>query len=232
MKFVKNFACIYLEKIKSIVIGDLHIGIEEELKKEGINVAYTEKVIEDIKKCKEKTEANKIILLGDTKNSIGIPEKRTEIKLLEKFFEFLNSEFKKVYLVKGNHDGMIEKLVNSDKIKIYTSRGFKIKRYGFLHGNAYPLQKVMKANLIFCSHAHPKVSLYLNNRKVEDIRVYSIFRLKEFFGKNKKLIIIPPFSSLIGGKEIEEILKEKSIISKLVDENSLEIISIDGIKIL
>ncbi|MEM5830388.1 MAG: metallophosphoesterase [Candidatus Aenigmatarchaeota archaeon] len=230
MRFVKNFACIYLEKIKSLVIGDLHIGIEEELKKDGINVAYTEKIIEDIKKCKEKTQASKLILLGDTKNSIGIPDKKSEIKLLEKFFEFLDNEFKKVYLVKGNHDGMIEKLINSSKIKIYSSRGFKIKRYGFFHGNAYPLQKVIEANLIFCSHAHPKI--YIDDKKFQEVRAYIIFKLKEFFGKNKKLVILPPFSSLIGGKEIEEILKERSIISKLVDESSLEIISIDGIKIL
>jgi len=231
MKFLKNYGCIFIEKISSIVLGDLHIGIENELRNQGINIAYVEKLIEDIRKCKEKTNAKRIILLGDVKNSIGIPKFKSEIKNLQKFFDFLESEFEKIYVVKGNHDGMLNKIVNTKKTKFYSSRGFKIKNYGFFHGNAYPLEKIIKANFLFCSHFHPKYSLYLENKKIAEMRVFVIAKVKEIFGKNKKLIILPPFSSLIIGKEIEELTKEKSVISNLIDKD-IEIISLNGIKIL
>ena len=231
MKFVKDFACVFLEKISSLVIGDLHIGIEEEFKKLGANIAYTEKIIEDIKKCKEKVNAKRIILLGDVKNSIGIPKSRSEIKNIVNFFNSLRQEFEKIYVVKGNHDGLLNKIVSDEKIRFFGSRGFRIKNYGFFHGNAYPLEKVVKAKILFCSHFHPKYSLYLEDRKIAEMRVFVITKLKEIFGKNKKLIILPPFSPLIVGKEIEELTKEKSVISNLIDKE-VEIISLDGIKIL
>jgi len=231
MKFVRDFACIFLEKISSLVVGDLHIGIEEEFKKLGANIAYTEKIVEDIKKCKEKVNAKRIILLGDVKNSIGIPKSKSEIKNIEKFFESLRQEFEKIYVVKGNHDGLLNKIVSDEKIKFFGSRGFRIKNYGFFHGNAYPLEKVVKAKILFCSHFHPKYSLYLEDRKIAEMRVFAIAKLKEIFGKNKKLIILPPFSPLIVGKEIEELTKEKSVISNLIDKE-VEIISLDGTKIL
>lgn len=231
MKFIKNYGCVFLEKISSLVVGDLHIGIEEEFKKLGANIAYTEKIIEDIKKCKEKVNAKRIILLGDVKNSIGIPKSKSEIKNIDNFFNSLRQEFGKIYVVKGNHDGLLNKIVNEEKIKFFGSRGFRIKNYGFFHGNAYPLEKVVKANFLFCSHFHPKYSLYLEDRKIAEMRVFVIAKLKEIFGKNKKLIILPPFSPLIVGKEIEELTKEKSVISNLIDKE-VEIISLDGTKIL
>jgi len=232
MKFIKDYGCVFLEKISSLVIGDIHIGLEEEFKKLGANIAYTERVIEDIKKCKEKVNAKRIILLGDVKNSIGIPKSKSEIKNIEKFFNSLKEEFEKIYVVKGNHDGLLNKLVNDEKINFFGSRGFRIKDYGFFHGNAYPLERVMKAKFLFCSHFHPKYSLYLEDRKITEMRVFVIAKIKETFGKNKKLIILPPFSPLIVGKEIEELTKEKSVISNLIDEKEIEIISLDGTKIL
>ncbi|MEM4841328.1 MAG: metallophosphoesterase [Nanopusillaceae archaeon] len=230
MKFIKNYACVFLKEISSLVIGDLHIGYEFELKNQGINVAYTEKIKEDIEVCRNKTKAKNIILLGDTKHSIGLPTNKKEIEKLKDFFDFLKEKFEKIYVVKGNHDGLIEKIIKDEKINIYSSRGFSLLKYGFFHGNSYPISNVLKSKIIFCSHAHSKY-LLPKDKKIYELRIFSIFGLKKEFGKNKKLIIIPPFSPLLAGKEIEEVIKSSNIIKKLVDIENIEIYSLDGIKL-
>lgn len=229
MKFVKDYACVFLRDISAIVIGDLHIGYEFELQREGINIAYTHKIKEDILVCKEKTKAKNIVLLGDTKHSIGIPDKKSEIEVIKDFFKFLEDNFENMFVVKGNHDGLLEKIVDSKKIKFYSSRGFCLSKYGFFHGNSYPTQKVLDSRIIFCSHAHPKFYLP-EDKKYYEIRVYAIFKLKKEFGKNKKLVIVPPFSPIIAGKEISEVLETKNVIQKLVDSSEIEIYSIDCTK--
>lgn len=236
IKFIRNYACVFLKDISSIIIGDLHIGYEEELKKIGINIAYLEKIKEDITSCREKTKAKNIILLGDIKHSIGIPKNKNEIKNLNEFFSFLGDTFFKVFIVKGNHDGLIEKIINAinkKNIKIYSSRGFSIKEYGFFHGNSYPEKKVLDSKIIFSSHIHPKLFLP-KQKKFFEIRVYIIFNLKKEYGKRKKLIILPSFSSLLSGKEIERKYtteEDNIIIREIVDIDSLQIFDIYGHKI-
>lgn len=234
MKFIKNYACVFLKDISTLIIGDLHIGYEIELKKLGINVAYLDKIKEDIIFCKNKTNSENIVLLGDTKHSIGIPKNKTELNNLLNFFDFLLKNFQKVYVVKGNHDGLLEEILDIDikkGLKIFSSRGFSIKKYGFFHGNAFPLESVIKSKTIFCSHVHPKTFLP-KEEKYFEIRVFLIYKLKESYGKNKKLIVLPPFSSLIAGKDIDGSMEEESIFSKLVDTESLEILTLNGLKLV
>ncbi|MEM5806584.1 MAG: hypothetical protein QXO07_02380, partial [Candidatus Aenigmatarchaeota archaeon] len=92
------------------------------------------------------------------------------------------------------------------------------------------ISNVLKSKIIFCSHAHSKY-LLPKDKKIYELRIFSIFRLKKEFGKNKKLIIIPPFSPLLAGKEIEEVIKSSNIIKKLIDIENIEIYSLDGIKL-
>ena len=42
----------------------------------------------------------------------------------------------KVSIVKGNHDGGIDRVVK-ENIDVYDSEGFRIKNIGFAHGNAW-----------------------------------------------------------------------------------------------
>ena len=79
MKFLKEGA-VYLKNEKLLIIGDLHIGYEIELKQKGINVDID--LLEILNKVLERVRANKIVLLGDVKHSIFEPKKK-ELEKLE-----------------------------------------------------------------------------------------------------------------------------------------------------
>ncbi|MEM0480721.1 MAG: metallophosphoesterase [Candidatus Aenigmatarchaeota archaeon] len=196
MKFLKEGA-VFLKKEKLLIIGDLHIGYEFELKQKGINVEIDLKeILENVIK---KTSANKIVLLGDTKHSIFKPNKKEKEKLLD-FFNFLDKKFEKIFVVKGNHDAFLEEIIRNEKVKIFPSRGFKYKDYGFFHGNSKPLKKVLESKVAFCSHFH-----------VKEFETISFVISK---GK-PKIVILPPFNPLILGKNFEI---ESKFLSKLIKD--------------
>ncbi len=225
-KFIKGIEAIYLEKINSILIADLHIGIENELKKQGINIGnYIEKMKKKILKAKKVCNAKNIIVLGDVKQSIGMPNEKEKNEILE-FFNFLKQKFEKIKIVKGNHDGLLEKILKN--FEIFNSRGFKEKLYGFFHGNSYPNKNVLKAKYLFCSHIHPKISLPKDFPKFYR-KVFVILPIKkEIVKKTKvfsKVIILPSFNPFISGIEFEE--AKESILEKICDFNEANYFDID-----
>jgi putative SbcD/Mre11-related phosphoesterase len=211
MKFLEEGA-IFLKEIDSVVIGDLHLGYEIELRKKGINV-FTN-LYEKIEKIKKRTNAKRIVLLGDVKHSIFRPSKKEE-KIIKEFFEFLNLNFLEIFVVKGNHDAFLEEYVSA---KIYSSRGFKIGKYGFFHGNSKPFKKVLSCKYLFCSHLHSKIFLPENIKKYE-IPVFIVAK-----GKNK-IIILPPFNDILFGKEFEI---ESKFLRDLLKNHKIEFISLNG----
>ena len=211
MKFLEEGA-VFLKDIDAIVIGDLHLGYEIELRKKGINVSTN--LYEKIEKIKKKTDAKNIILLGDVKHSIFRPNKREE-KIIKEFFNFLNSKFSEIYVVKGNHDAFLEEYVSA---KIFSSRGFRIKNYGFFHGNSKPLKKVLSCKFLFCSHFHSKIFL------PEDLKSYEVPVFIFARGKNK-VVILPPFNDLLFGKEFEI---ESKFLKEILRGHKIEILSTRG----
>ncbi len=213
-KFLSQIEAVYLKKIDSLVIADLHIGIEEEFKKLNINIGnYIEKMKEKILKAKEICKCKNIIVIGDIKHEIGIPKKPE--KILD-FFNFLNENFEDIRIVKGNHDGLLEKILKD--FKVYSSRGFKKSIYGFFHGNSYPKANVLKAKYLFCSHLHPKVAFPKDYPKFHR-KVFLILPIKkEIIKKTKvhsKIIVLPSFNPFIFGIEFEE--AKEGIIEKIGD---------------
>src|SRR3990172_6672298 len=95
---------------KTLVIADLHIGIEHEMKRQGAVIPSQTDVMEDsIISLIEKTCAQRLAILGDVKHnipSISIQEYREIPRLIESLGKKIE-----VVVVKGNHDGNLEKLL-------------------------------------------------------------------------------------------------------------------------
>ncbi len=92
-----------------LVIGDLHLGYENEIVREGVipNVQLKE-VIDDLKNIflkldLESVKLKEIVLLGDLKQEFGIISD-SEWKDVSKFLDFLVEKCEKVVVIKGNHD--------------------------------------------------------------------------------------------------------------------------------
>ncbi len=215
IKFVKDCPALLIEEEKVLVIADLHIGIEHEIFKSGIIIpSQAEKFYKIIKRILKLTKAKTLVILGDIKHKVpGISFR--EMKEIPKLFERLSKKVS-LFIVKGNHDGKIEKLLPKN-IKIFPSRGFKLKKYGFLHGHAWPFKKILECDYILMGHVHPRIEIKdsFGYKAIEQAWIVGRLKkraIKEKYSTNKvgdlKLIIFPSFNKLVGGislnKEFEE----------------------------
>src|SRR3989344_4151441 len=84
--------CLYLRKEKILVIGDMHIGLEESLQKQGFFIPRfdVQEVIKRLKNIFSKVDVKKIILIGDVKHEFGTisdQEWRDTLKVLDFLLE-------------------------------------------------------------------------------------------------------------------------------------------------
>ena len=188
---------------KTLVIADLHIGIEYEIFRSGITIpSQVDKLEKRIDKLINQTKANHLVILGDVKHqvpNISWQEYKEIPKFLEHFSEI------KVSIIKGNHDGNIERLTKKD-VNIYEPQGFKINDFLLTHGQAWPDKNDLDATCLIMGHVHPAVEFWTENfRTIEPCWLkceVSNKKIEEKFGiktKFKQGIVMPAFNHLIGG---------------------------------
>src|SRR3989338_6445317 len=105
--FLKNYPAM---KIKDcLIVADLHLGITKDIYDSGIVMPrQAKKMAERLNKLKKLTRTKKLVILGDVKHKVpgfSVMEKYE----LEKFFSAL--KFREIIILKGNHDGNIEKMI-------------------------------------------------------------------------------------------------------------------------
>lgn len=229
-KFVVNEKVVYVDKISSIVIGDIHFGIEKEYLKKGIHLPdYYSILLSRVNKLIKKFSAKRLIFLGDIKHDIGKTSLSVEKKIRQFFSSLRSSE---IYIVKGNHDGGLKRILTGiENVTIFTSRGFSIKDYGFFHGNSWPHPNVIKSKIAFCSHLHPKLKLPDDSKRFEQ-DVFLVCRpnnelLKKIYKTTnlREIVVLPPINNYVGGIELNE---WGGILKKMCLFSGSEIYSSDG----
>lgn len=201
-----------------LVISDLHIGIERELYQKGINIiSQTKKLLEKIHKIKENFNVKYLILDGDIKHNIPITT-LNEINELIEFFISLSDIFDRIYVIKGNHDGDIEKYIPKiEKIIVLKELYDKKYRVSFLHGNR---KNKFDADIFVIGHHHfvKNITSTLGESFYEKVFV------RGFTNDNKEVIILPAFSDLAGYWELGKF--HGPIANKIIE---YEVYTLDGI---
>lgn len=200
IKFLTEPALLLDNKI--LVITDLHIGLEYEIYKSGITVPSQVKKLEArIDKLIKSTKAKHLVILGDVKHQVPSISWQ-EYREIPQFFDHFKI---KVSIVKGNHDGNIERLVPAD-IDIYEPSGFKMGNFLLTHGQAWPDKKDMDAEYLIMGHVHPAVEFWTGNfRSIEPCWLKCGIDQKKIKKKYKSEsgleqgIVMPSFNHLIGG---------------------------------
>ena len=190
----------------ALVIADLHLGIEFELEQKGINIPSQFKPFaQEIRELAEGCE--RIIIVGDLKHTI------TGFSWPEKLYlpEFIRSLEKEVILVKGNHDGDIEKYLD---IQVTPPGGFEYENYWLFHGHARPDEL---RDYMVMAHVHPVIHIKdtLGGVITEKVWVKAKF-------EDRKLLIMPAFNSIISGIDVHEITGLKGLDLKNARIYSLE----------
>lgn len=241
---VDEAAIIVTNKLKTLVIADLHLGIEEELKQKGINIdSQTENLLERAIKCVRVAKPDATVLLGDIKHNV--PKMSFKERKEVPFFFSKLVEYSPIYIVKGNHDGHLSRLLplpNETKNEIYvrSAKGFLLDNIGYTHGHSFPQEELFSASYILIGHTHPMIRLessYHITMKPVWIRAKcDCAALKKDYKKigccswNAPLVIImPAFNEICGGIPLNSNKKLLGpIASKFLRLKNAEVYLLDG----
>ncbi|MGC9124263.1 MAG: metallophosphoesterase [Thermoplasmata archaeon] len=194
IKFTGTEGLIFFNKI--LVISDLHLGIEKELSMQGINIpSQTDYVLNKIRKLKKKYNLDYLIINGDLKHNIP----RTTFQELSDVPVFLNEismDFKKIYIIKGNHDGDIEDLIPTDIKNIRLLKALKIGNIVFTHGH---VKTRLNGKYYVIGHHHFAKSISTNIGEAIYEKVFVVG-----YTDDKIIIFLPAFSDLSGLLEVGE----------------------------
>ena len=202
ISFIKGSPALMINKEKTLVVSDLHIGNEFKLARSGLHFpSATKRMAQELMWLYKKNKAKRIILLGDIKESIGYPS-REEFDAIATFFhEFRNVE---IAIVKGNHDAHIAELLRRIGINFFPVKELILNDLALIHGNSMPSETAMKKKYIIAGHSHIAVDV---NGKVE--KGWLVAGLGEgavknypYLNKHIKLVVMPAFNSLITGVNV------------------------------
>lgn len=134
--------------------GDLHIGLEDEMRSKGVIVpSQTDRMLEELLSLAE--GCDRLVLLGDVKHQVpGTSEQ--ENSELPRFFHSLSRSFPEIDVVRGNHDVGIEDMFFTG-VHIHPATGFSLGDVGFVHGHIWPSNAVMSMRTLVMAHNHPAV---------------------------------------------------------------------------
>lgn len=177
---VINKPAIIIESDKKyLVVADLHLGKEYEYYQKGIKIPHIgDKMKVDIEKIIKRKSIDELIILGDIKHNLPFTSYFEKLNL-PKFLEFSVP----VTIVKGNHDGNIEELVNNEVVK-----SLKIGEYILTHGHIL----FENSNLIM-GHVHPVVEFMDSNGKITRLKCF--LKIEESFN----VVVLPSFNPILEG---------------------------------
>lgn len=199
---------------RALVLADFHAGIEQALRYEhGVEVASrAEHRREHVHRLLAETDADRLVILGDFMHSIGGPggAERGEIEV------FLESLSIPTMIVKGNHDGDIESVIEHARsprtpgeipnVTVTPGSGSRIGEVGFCHGHSWPASEVLGARVICVGHEHPRVRLTdeVGGSRSERVWLRGQLGRKAFADRieawtDTDLIVFPAFNELMGG---------------------------------
>jgi len=227
-----NEPALFDKNKKILVVADLHIGIETELRERGLNTAsQTHNMINHLVSLCTKYRPEEIIILGDIKHNIPsstIEERKDVENLLETV-----QRYGIIHILPGNHDGFIRKIAPRGVI-IHPSNGIVFNEIGFVHGHRWPDSKIMQCKQIIIGHTHPTIMLTdrLGYKKFEPCWLKANLiedKLKEKYlnSADPEVLVIPAFNPLCGGIAAN---KEgvTGPIGKIMDIENAQVYLLDG----
>jgi len=182
--FIKNEAAMKIGDY--LVVSDVHVGLTKDLWQAGVSLpSQVNALAARLNKLKRLTRAKYLVINGDLKHKItGISaQERQEVP---EFLALLR--FAKIIVVKGNHDGDIEKLIDDKRVTV--KKSFSVGNYLITHGHRHA--KTSK-KIIVVGHNHLAV------RFRDDVgAVYTEPVWVRGKAGDKTIIIMPAFNELSG----------------------------------
>lgn len=205
-----------------LIISDLHLGVK--------GVSDIKSTIEIIRKMMKEHDKSKLLILGDLMASYSSVDEEAGI-----FIRELSNEYE-LHIVKGNHDGGIEKYKSF--CTIYGTEGGIIDNIGFFHGHAcWPKKEIFEQEIILMGHIHPKVVFGKEYKWAEKVWMISELNKKKIqnkyedikFNDKTKIIVFPNFGGGVGTLEYEQ--DKQRMAREIFIKTTSQIYLLNGIKI-
>lgn len=187
---------LWLNKSKTLIISDLHIGYEEALNKQGVLVprmmfGEMKKEIEELLKLKPKI----IVIDGDLKHEFGEISRQEWFETLDILDTFMKKS--KVVLIRGNHDTILGPIARKRDLKIKDY--YVIDDIAIIHGDKIIENKeIDECKVIIMGHEHAAISI----REGVKSEIYKCFLKGKW--ENKILIVMPSFFSVFEGSDVKK----------------------------
>jgi putative SbcD/Mre11-related phosphoesterase len=220
-----------MEKSKTLLIADPHIGWENELQKKGIHVpSQTIKLFDKLTGLITRYKPDSLVVLGDVKYTV-IKTDPGEWHDIPDFFNKLSNLVKDIAIVRGNHDANLEPLL-PENVKMLPATGAIVGDVGVFHGHKWPSPELLKCKTLVMGHLHPvvvfrdpagfkitrqvwmkagcntealaKVFLEKHGAKIEASADQTLKTHFGFKAKTSELLIMPSFNDFLGGRPINE----------------------------
>jgi len=191
---------LWVEKNKALVIGDLHLGIEEMFNKKGVmvprfNFLAIKKHLLD--RVFSKAKPKIIVINGDLKHEFGTVSGQEWSETID-MLRFLQRHCKRLVLVKGNHDTILGPIAKWENLKIEKEGILLPKSRVFVtHGEKVPKgEGFKKAKTVVIGHEHPSVKIR-DRHKEEKFKCFLAGKFKE-----KKLVVMPSLNFVSIGSDV------------------------------
>lgn len=226
-EIVGNHPALYSKEMKALIISDLHLGLESLMADSGVYIPkfQLEETKEDLKEISDKRNFEKLIVSGDIKHEFSETSYQEKVEV-EEFIEFSQTLAEEIYLVKGNHDNyLIYPVKKYENVELEES--FVFDGVNFIHGD----KKVEGMNgpdieYVIMGHEHPALSLTDEVGAREKIRCFLFGKMKN----GKKLIVMPAFSRLAEGSQMNQV-RDKDLLSPvlkdMLDVGEMKAVGID-----
>lgn len=202
---------LLLTKSKTIIISDLHIGKEDELTKQGLNIPINgyKDIQKRIQRILNKHKPKKFVINGDVKHNFG-RFGYEEWKRVSNIFQLIQKK-STLEVIRGNHDKIIKSATNKAGIKLL--HHLKINDFYICHGHKKHENKEYKeSNVVIIGHLHPSISI---SDGIREEKYKCFIKAKN---ENKTIIVTPSFNILSEGSDIlryksnTPYIKEKEIL--------------------
>jgi putative SbcD/Mre11-related phosphoesterase len=222
---------------KTLVVSDLHIGIEHGIRKAGISIpTQVENMQNRIDSLLKDSGAERLVILGDVKHKVPGTSFQEEREVPFFFRHFLGKV--RIEVSPGNHDPGLEEMLPKD-VKVHPGKGFLDSGFYYCHGHAKPDPSFLKARYVIMGHTQPLIEFRdsLGYRWSEKAWVVADIKIP---GKSKlKLVIMPAFNRFSGGFPVNAKSAESSRspvrkrefsspITRLSDMKKADIFLLDG----
>jgi hypothetical protein len=221
-------------KRRIICVGDLHIGLEHEMKMNGVHVpSQTSRMEKELVSLAPGHDL--LLIIGDVKHMVP-GSSRQEYREVPQFFRKMLGHYPSVEIVRGNHDTNIEDML-PDGVVVHPATGCAIEDAGFVHGHTWPSEEVMGQRVLVMGHNHPAVMFEdgLRTNTIERCWVRAQFkaaRTERYPRLPNEVIMVPSMNLSLRGSPVN-FVKPKMLgpifSQDLIDMDEARVYLLDGV---